>query len=89
MQRHADSDSAAGTYGLLYCCRNSRKKRDDIRNILPGDGLVPLDSALGRHKKPDFDLSFPESRQWIAYGINHFDLLSHPEVYKKIKEFLQ
>jgi len=65
------------------------KKRDDIRNILPGDGLVPIDSALGRHKKPDFDLSFPESRQWIAYGINHFELLNHPEVYEKIKEFLQ
>ncbi len=65
------------------------KKRDDIRKILPGDGLVPLDSALGRHKKPDFDLSFPESRQWIAYGISHFDLLNHPEVYEKIKEFLQ
>jgi hypothetical protein len=33
-------------------------------------------------------LTFDESRQWVAYGINHLDLLSGPEVYAQIKQWL-
>lgn len=53
------------------------------------DGLVPLDSALGRHKNPGFTLDFPESRQWVKHGINHFDMLNHPDVYEKIRAFMK
>lgn len=56
---------------------------------LPGDGLVPLDSALGRHRKPGWTLPFPESRLWVGHGMNHFDLLSHPDVYERIRSWLQ
>jgi pimeloyl-ACP methyl ester carboxylesterase len=51
---------------------------------LPGDGLVPVDSALGRHKRHDLVLAFPESHQWIAFGTGHLDLLNKPEVYEKL-----
>jgi pimeloyl-ACP methyl ester carboxylesterase len=53
-----------------------------------GDGLVHVDSALGLHRDPDLDLAIPEDRQWIVHGIHHFELLSRPEVYAKIREWL-
>jgi pimeloyl-ACP methyl ester carboxylesterase len=55
----------------------------------PSDGFVPSASALGRHESPDLTLSFPESRQWTLHGVHHFDLLSAPEAYEKIKEWLR
>jgi pimeloyl-ACP methyl ester carboxylesterase len=55
---------------------------------LPGDGLVPVDSALGRHEKPELTLKFPKSNQWIGYGMNHLDLLDNPEVYSQIGAWL-
>jgi len=58
------------------------------RGALPGDGLVPLDSALGRHRDPALTLPFPASRTWIGHGMSHFDLLSSPEVYARIKGWL-
>ena len=55
---------------------------------LSGDGLVPVDSALGRHAKPELTLGFPEAHQWIAYGMGHLDLLSRAEVYEKLRSWL-
>jgi pimeloyl-ACP methyl ester carboxylesterase len=53
------------------------------------DGLVSLDSALGRHEDPSFDLAVPESRRWVVHGISHFDLLSEPLAYAKLEEWLK
>jgi pimeloyl-ACP methyl ester carboxylesterase len=53
-----------------------------------GDGLVPVDSALGRHDASHLTLGFPETHQWIGYGIGHLDLLSRPEVYATIRSWL-
>ena len=50
--------------------------------------LVPLRSALGRHADPSRNLSFPESQQWIGYGMSHFDLLDNREVYERINQWL-
>ena len=47
--------------------------RGGLRDRTVGDGLVPLDSALGRH--PARDLGVPAERQWVAVGRTHFDLL--------------
>ncbi len=55
---------------------------------LPGDGLVPVDSALGRHAKPELTLAFPDRHQWIGFGTGHLDLLARPEVYAKMKAWL-
>jgi hypothetical protein len=55
---------------------------------LIGDGLVPVDSALGRHKDPLRSLNFPESRRWLGRGLGHFDLLSDTTVYKRIRQWL-
>ncbi len=53
-----------------------------------GDGLVPIDSALGRHDASHLTLGFPEAHQWVGYGIGHLDLLSRPEVYATIRSWL-
>jgi pimeloyl-ACP methyl ester carboxylesterase len=64
------------------------KRARDLTDKLIGDGIVPLASALGRHANPRLALNFDESRQWVARGINHLDLLSRPEVYAQIKQWL-
>jgi len=53
-----------------------------------GDGMVPVNSALGRHENPGLTLSFAPSRQWVGYGMNHWDLLSQPAVYEHIKRWI-
>ena len=55
---------------------------------LGGDGMVPVDSALGRHPRPELALAFPEDHTWIAKGVGHLDLLDRPEVYAKIVSWL-
>ena len=55
---------------------------------LPGDGLVTVDSALGRHRKPELTLAFSEAHQWIGFGMGHLDLFDRPEVYSKLKSWL-
>jgi pimeloyl-ACP methyl ester carboxylesterase len=54
----------------------------------PGDGLVSLASALGRHKDPRFALAFPDSHVFIAAGTGHVALVSSPRVYERIRDWL-
>ncbi len=55
---------------------------------LASDGLVPVDSALGRHQDPALTLEFPADHQSIGFGMDHLDLLSRPEVYATIEAWL-
>ena len=64
------------------------KKAGDLSDRLIGDGIVPLASALGHHANPKLALTFEDSRQRVVYGISHLDLLSRPEVYAQIKQWL-
>ena len=64
------------------------KKSGDLAERLLGDGLVPLASALGKHKDAIRQLAFPKDRQWIGYGMNHLDLLDRREVYAQILRWL-
>jgi pimeloyl-ACP methyl ester carboxylesterase len=56
---------------------------------LLGDGLVPLASALGRHRDPARRLAIPESHQWIGEKVGHLELLSSRRVYTQIRRWLQ
>lgn len=60
----------------------------EASGTLPGDGLVPVDSALGRHAKAELTLGFPDANQRIAYGMGHLDLLDRAEVYARVKEWV-
>ena len=65
------------------------KKRSRIGERLVGDGLVPLDSALGRHENSARTLLFPESHQWISFETGHLGLLRRPEVYAQLRDWLE
>jgi pimeloyl-ACP methyl ester carboxylesterase len=63
-------------------------RRSALVDRLLGDGLVPLNSALGHHAKADKALAFAEDSQWIAYHTSHMELLSRPEVTRQIVRWL-
>lgn len=56
---------------------------------LPSDGMVPVDSALGRCDRAELTLAFPDTHRWIAFGTGHLDLLDRPEVYATLETWLQ
>jgi pimeloyl-ACP methyl ester carboxylesterase len=64
------------------------KKSTSLAGQILGDGLVPVDSALGRHTDPKRDLAMPKSRQWIGYEMNHMDLLDDQRVYRRIRKWM-
>jgi hypothetical protein len=53
-----------------------------------GDGLVPLRSALGEHDEPRRSLAFAQDARWIARGVGHLGLLHHPDVTRRIVDWL-
>ncbi len=57
------------------------------RKKLPGDGMVPVDSALGRHAKPELTL-FSPANVAIAHGIGHLELLG-AGVYPILRDWLK
>jgi pimeloyl-ACP methyl ester carboxylesterase len=65
------------------------KRRGLVADRLVGDGLVPLDSALGRHPDAGRTLAIPKSRQWIGYEMGHLELLGRPEVYSQLEHWLR
>jgi len=64
------------------------KKTSRVAERLLGDGLVPLDSALGRHKDEARDLAIPQARRWIGYGMSHLDLLDDNRACAQIRDWL-
>jgi pimeloyl-ACP methyl ester carboxylesterase len=52
------------------------------------DGLVPVDSALGRSDRWGLSLDFPKERQLVVFGTGHLELLSRPEVGAALERWL-
>ena len=61
---------------------------DSLKSRLIGDGLVPVASALGRHREPDRHLHFAPDRQAVVTRTGHLDLLSSAEVYDLLRGWL-
>jgi len=64
------------------------RKPSRVHEKLIGDGLVPVDSALGRNRNPELALKIPEHRQWLGYETGHIALLGHPGVYAQLRDWL-
>ena len=62
--------------------------RGALAERLIGDGLVPLNSALGLHDDPKHSLEFAKSAQLVVYKLNHMELLSSPAVTQKMLVWL-
>jgi pimeloyl-ACP methyl ester carboxylesterase len=76
----------AGVRCFVAAASLSKKARAS-RNP-PGDGLVPVASALGRHTESARTLPIPESNQWIGYGMGHLDLLDRREAFEEVRRWL-
>ncbi len=59
-----------------------------LKDRLLGDGLVPLDSALGRHADAARTLRFADDHQWIGPGVGHLQLLSDPDLAARLRAWL-
>ncbi|WP_140634160.1 esterase/lipase family protein [Methylibium rhizosphaerae] len=60
----------------------------NLKSRLLGDGLVSVASALGRHRSPGRRLAFAPQRQAVVRDTGHLDLLSSPEVYRLLRQWL-
>jgi len=65
------------------------KTHTRVSERLTGDGLVPLDSALGRHKDSAQTLAFPKDHQWVGFETGHIALLGDPGVYTQLRNWLE
>ena len=63
-------------------------KRSLLADRLIGDGLVPLNSALGVHRDPSHSLVFAKSSQLIVYRTSHMALLGSSEVSEQLLTWL-
>ena len=72
-----------------YAIAGSRAGGSELAGRLVGDGLVPVDSALGRDADPARALGIPEARCWVGRGMGHVDLLARQEVYERIRGWLE
>ncbi|GAO03692.1 triacylglycerol lipase [Anaeromyxobacter sp. PSR-1] len=71
----------------LAIAGTSARRRSAAADLL-GDGLVPLASALGRHRDPARTLAFGAGGRAIARGVGHLDLLCDPGVYERVRRWL-
>jgi pimeloyl-ACP methyl ester carboxylesterase len=76
---HVDCFAAAASLG---------ERRSRLADCLVGDGLVPLDSALGRHPDQARRLRIPKAHRWVGFRMGHLELLHRPEVYAQLHEWL-
>ncbi len=73
-------------YAMASCLG---KKCGQISEKFIGDGLVPIDSALGVSKDPYRTLLFPKNHQWVGYETGHLELLGSDEVYAQLQDWLE
>jgi len=59
-----------------------------LRGATVGDGLVTLASALGDHRSPAHALKLPKDHRRVITAANHWDLLSRPEVFAQLRDWL-
>ncbi|WP_374438375.1 lipase family alpha/beta hydrolase [Inhella sp.] len=63
--------------------------RAAAKTRLLGDGLVPLNSALGLHRNPALCLNFPAAHQHVFEGLGHIELLGSAAVGQRLLEIVQ
>ena len=59
-----------------------------LKARLLGDGWVPVASALGQGPSDDHRLAFEPEHQAVVHDTGHLDLLSSPQVYARLRQWL-
>ena len=70
------------------CAEPPAGKPPRLADRLLGDGLVPLDSALGRHRRAAQRLAFEPERCLTVWKTGHLDLLSSAAVSQQMIQWL-
>jgi hypothetical protein len=65
------------------------QKPGRLHHSLIGDGLVPLASALGEHRRPSLALRVPDTHRLVVAVCGHLELLSHEQVYAQLHRWLR
>jgi len=64
------------------------RRSDNGEQLFPGDGLVPVDSALGVDPQREGKPGIAKSRRAIGYEMHHLDLLDRVDVYEQLRYWL-
>lgn len=59
-----------------------------VADAILGDGLVPVDSALGRHRDPARSLGFADDHTCVIRGLGHLELLWSDAVFARLRDWL-
>lgn len=71
-----------------FAAQTGTDKSHQLQQSLICDGLVSIDSALGRHRDSKKVIRFSTSNQFVFNQVNHMDLLSNHAVYTQIETIL-
>lgn len=64
------------------------QREGDATDHILGDGLVRVDSALGRHRDPARTLAFAADHQRVMRGVGHLELIWSDEVFEQLAKWL-
>jgi hypothetical protein len=78
--------SLALPQGVRCCALAATLTRSPGATRLASDGLVPVDSALGRHRRPELTLAFDET--FVTHGTGHVEVLDRPEPQAVVRDWL-
>ena len=91
LRRRADSRTPVPLPDGVACftvAATLAAQRGLLAERLTGDGLVPLDSALGQHRDPRRKLAFGPGHQLVLHRTGHLELLGSPEVARQLVAWL-
>ncbi len=71
-----------------YAIAATMAQEGGLKDKLLGDGLVPVASALGKHRLAKRTLKFPPEHQRVFEQTSHMQLLSSAEVSEQLREWL-
>ena len=64
-------------------------RADSLKSRYLGDGLVPVDSALGRHADPSRCVPVHRDHQLVVCNTRHIGLLAHRSVHRTLHDWLR
>lgn len=85
---HRDTRTPVPLPRHVACYAVAALRGDGRIDRMLGDGLVSVDSALGRHSQASRDLQIPPRHTFIARGVHHLGLLDNEAVFHRLREWL-
>jgi pimeloyl-ACP methyl ester carboxylesterase len=76
------------TVDCLLVAATTGTREGDVRDLLVGDGLVPVASALGQHGDPLRALAIEPASKRVVYRLHHMGLLRNEQVWRHLSEWI-